>query len=179
MKIKQYFSLEISTFLFLAITSITAGCVSDKISVKDSKDIDTLPENQRLIIGEIHIGGLTDFHVGITADKPRRLQRRAAFVDGDHFFSWRLEPGKYTITHYNLVNYFGQPVTAGGRIWVTFEVEKDSPITYIGTLTVVPQGAVSRTLVKTDLERARKKLRSKFNLEEGRISVNLMKTENF
>lgn len=100
-------------------------------------------------------------------------------MDGDHFFFWRLEPGKYTITHYNLVNYLGQPLPAGGRIWVTFEVAKDSPVTYIGRLTVTPQGAVSRTLVKNDLERARERLKTKFNLGEERISVKLMRAENF
>lgn len=160
--------------LIVAIAFLTTGCASDSISIKD---ISSIPKDENIVFGQIkalNMGEEPSFKIFLRTDKSQR--ERATLINQDGYFLWHLKPGNYIITAFSRSVWWAASV-GWGRIWVTFEVKKDSPITYIGTMDLIG-GAVSKTVIRNNIDTARERLK-KYNLREENISVNLMKKEDF
>jgi hypothetical protein len=178
-KVKDFGKKDSTTYLpmlllYVAITFLITGCASDPISIKN---ISSIPKDENIVFGQIkalNMGEEPSFKILIRTDKSR--SEKATLIDQDGYFLWHLKPGNYIITAFKRSVWWAQSV-GWGRIWVTFEVKKDSPITYIGTMDLIG-GAVSKTVIRNNIDTARERLK-KYNLREENISVNLMKREDF
>ena len=172
----------------LILALLLTSCVSLGHTVR-LNDIETVPGQEALVFGRVKVvkNGeslnwsssffrTSSFRIHILPEASPESVPYHYYLRGDGSFYWPLSAGGYTITDFDSVETTWRYWAATQKkvIFARFIVSEETPLIYIGTLTIHSEAGRYTTGIEDEYDKALQRLKQRFPEIRGPVTKRLM-----
>jgi len=179
------------SFPFLLLALLLTSCISPRHLVRlYDYDIETVPGQEALVFGRVKVVeneesldwnsssfAFTSFLIHIEPEAGPEPVSYTYYVKEDGSFYWPLSAGGYTITDFSWTVFTGIIGSDRRVIFARFVVPEETPLIYIGTLTIHSEAGRYTMRVEDHYDHALQRLIQRFPNVKEPVTKRLMQFE--